>query len=173
MICDENGNGIRKDYYRNGNVKGEGKIRNGQQHQRWKFLRENGTPLMDVSFYEGDAVSTTCYDDSGNENKNDCYYSNLPMFPGGNAAWMQFIKDHLSYPAKAKQQGIEGIVRVFFDIDESGNLGNFDVVFSPNPLLSDEVIRLLKSSPAWIPATQLNQPVMYRINQEFYFKKPN
>ncbi len=173
MICDENGNGFRTDYYKSGAKKGEGKIRNGQPHQRWNYFHENGKPLMDVSFYEGDALNTNCYDDSGNEHKNDCSFSMLPQYPGGNAAWMQFIKDNLSYPAEAKQKSVEGIVRVFFDIDSEGKLGNFDVVFSPDLILSNEVIRLLKSSPKWMPATQLNQPVTFRSSQEIFFKEHN
>jgi len=171
MFCDENGNGIRTEYHQNGNTKGVGKIRNGQPHQRWKYYRENGTALMDVSFYEGESVSTTCFDEKGNEYSKNCYYSSPPLFDGGNAAWMQFIKDHLVYPTEAKQKSIAGIVRVYFDIDASGNLGNFDVVYSPDPILSAEVIRLLKSSPKWIPATHLNQPITYRNKQEIFFQE--
>jgi TonB family protein len=171
MDCDENGNGFRTDYYKNGSIKGEGKVRNGQPHQRWKYFRENGHPLMDVSFYESDVLNATCYNEDGNEFTGECNYSSMPMFPGGNMAWMQFIKDHLVYPDEAKQKGIAGMVRVFFDIDTEGKLSNFDIVYSPDAILSAEVIRLLQSSPAWIPAKKLNEPIAYRNKQEIFFKE--
>lgn len=169
-ICDENGNGFGEEFYENGQQLGKGKIRNGQQHQKWNYFRSNGQPLMDVSFFEGDPVSANCYKDNGETFKDECYYKGDPMFPGGTAAWVQYILQHLKYPEAGN--GLSGIVKMKFDIGINGKLSNFDVLATPGDAFTQAVIQLLSNSPAWLPALFINQPVSSSRIQDFYFR-PN
>lgn len=169
-ICDENGNGNGEEFYDNGQPFGKGKIRNGQQHQKWNYQRSNGQPLMDVSFFEGDPISATCYNENGATFKENCYFKADPMFPGGNTAWVQYILQQLKYPEAGN--GLSGMVKMKFDIDTKGRLCNFDVLATPGEAFSNAVKKLLEESPAWLPAMFINQPIVTSRIQEFYFR-PN
>lgn len=169
-ICDENGNGTGEEFYENGNLLGKGKIRNGQPHQLWSYISSNGRPLMDVLFYEGDPISATCYNDAGEAYKENCYFKADPMFPGGNEAWTQYILQHLKYPVGGN--GLSGVVKMKFEIDTKGRLGNFDVLATPGEPFTNAVKKLLEDSPTWLPAIFINQPIISSRIQEFYFR-PN
>ena len=83
----------------------------------------------------------------------------MPQFPGGQAATMKFIADSLRYPSVACESRIEGRVVVQFVVDCEGNILNPLVVWSVDPLLDREAIRLVKLMPKWIPGRQNGKPV--------------
>lgn len=83
----------------------------------------------------------------------------MPQFPGGPAAMMKFIADSLRYPSIACENRIEGRVIVKFVVDCEGNILNPLVVWSVDPLLDREAIRLVKLMPKWTPGTQNGKPV--------------
>ncbi|HSC53015.1 MAG TPA: energy transducer TonB [Phnomibacter sp.] len=171
LEADENGSGTRTEYYRNGKIQGKGSVRNGVPHKSWQYYKENGKPLMNVSFMEGEAISTVCFTGNGRQSTNECTYASEPTYPGGNNAWMQYLHDNLSYPAEAKKKKISGHAICLFEVDANGNLHNFNVVYSPDPSLSEAFIDALKNSPQWIPAKFLNKPISYRMKQEINFKE--
>ena len=72
---------------------------------------------------------------------------------------MKFIADSLRYPSVACESRIEGRVVVQFVVDCEGNILNPLVVWSVDPLLDREAIRLVKSMPKWIPGKQNGKPV--------------
>lgn len=75
----------------------------------------------------------------------------MPQFPGGNAARVEFIKQHFQYPDEAQKNHEEGRVIVQFVVNSSGEIKNAKVVKSVSPSLNAEALRLINSFPAWIP----------------------
>lgn len=51
-----------------------------------------------------------------------------PEFPGGEEALLQYLKDNIEYPARAKEENIEGTVYVGFIVQSTGNVGNVKVM---------------------------------------------
>lgn len=105
------------------------------------------------------------------------YEETTPQFPGGEVEFYKYIQNHLQYPHEAKKEGIEGIVVVSFEIDTNGaiNRNSVDIVRSPNKVLNQEAIRLIRSSPPWIPATRSKNgatplPVRRRIEHPVAFR---
>ena len=94
----------------------------------------------------------------------------MPQFPGGQAAMMKFIADSLRYPSVACESRIEGRVVVQFVVDCEGNILNPLVVWSVDPLLDREAIRLVKLMPKWIPGRQNGKPVCVIYNVPIRFK---
>lgn len=45
-----------------------------------------------------------------------------PQYPGGRKALAEFIKAHLKYPEKARENNIEGVVVLVIDINEKGEV---------------------------------------------------
>lgn len=82
-----------------------------------------------------------------------------PEFPGGLFAFKEYIHKHLVYPRRAKQKAIEGKVYVQFIVEADGSLSSIHISKSLSKECDDEVIRLMKKSPRWIPATENRVPV--------------
>lgn len=81
-------------------------------------------------------------------------YAGTPAgFPGGDEALASYLKERMVYPTFARQNGIEGTVRVIFTVDRQGNAAHIRIARPLDPELEAEAIRLVKAMPAWIPAT--------------------
>jgi protein TonB len=72
-------------------------------------------------------------------------------FPGGSHAWAKYLSENLQYPKKAFRKKVEGIVVVQFIVEKDGTVTDVEAV-SGDPLLREEAVRIVKASPAWIPA---------------------
>ncbi len=84
----------------------------------------------------------------------------MPGFQGnGLDSFKDWAMDHLIYPKKAKEQGIEGTVYVEFVVNKNGSVTNVKIKRGADPLLDAEAVRVVKSSPVWIPGKQRGQMV--------------
>lgn len=82
-----------------------------------------------------------------------------PEFPGGNAELMDFISSNLQYPPSAAESEIQGRVLVGFTVEADSTITNVRVIRSVDPSLDKEAIRLVRSMPKWVPATEYGKPV--------------
>ena len=74
-----------------------------------------------------------------------------PTFPGGEAALLKYIADHIRYPAIAQENNVQGRVVVQFVVTKTGKVGEVKVVRSKDPDLDKEAVRVVKSLPNFIP----------------------
>lgn len=75
----------------------------------------------------------------------------MPVYPGGQAAIMQYLTKEVKYPAEALKKGISGNVLVQFVVGKKGKLSDFKVVRGVDPLLDAEALRAVKGLPGkWI-----------------------
>ena len=95
---------------------------------------------------------------------------NMPVFPGGNDSLTAYIRNHLKYPEKAMENGIEGKVLVGFVVDKSGLVRDVEVKRSADPLLDAEALRIVKSFPKWQPGMQDGKTVNVSYVLPFNFK---
>ena len=95
-----------------------------------------------------------------------------PVFQGKDNDFRQYLGMNMRYPAVAYENGITGTVAVSFVIDKNGNVTD---VKSPVRIeyLSDELERVVKSSPAWKPGSQKGKDVAVQCYSfvEFKFQK--
>jgi TonB family protein len=71
-----------------------------------------------------------------------------------NQKWNSFrawVTGHVKYPPEAQARKIEGWITVNFTVELDGTVSNPVPFGSVDPVLSDEVIRVIKSSPKWDP----------------------
>jgi Ca-activated chloride channel family protein len=83
----------------------------------------------------------------------------MPEFPGGEKALLQYLKSNLKYPAEAISFNISGNVIVQFTINKDGSVSDIKVIKSLGFGCDEEVIRLIKAMPAWIPGKQRGKVV--------------
>ena len=83
----------------------------------------------------------------------------MPTFPGGEAALMQYLSSHIKYPAAAAENGIQGRVVVQFVVTKNGSVGDVKVVKSKDPELDKEAVRVVKTLPKFNPGRMNGQAV--------------
>jgi TonB family protein len=83
----------------------------------------------------------------------------MPMYPGGDAALLDFIRKNTKYPEEAKANKIQGRVIVRFVVNEKGNVEDAVIMKGVDPLLDDEAIRVVNSLGQFKPGMQGGNPV--------------
>lgn len=95
----------------------------------------------------------------------------MATFMGGDlTTFRNWVQQRVKYPAIAQELGISGQVILQFVVEKDGSLTNIQVLRSPDNSLSDEAVRVLKSSPKWEPAMQRNKPVRLKYTLPVVFR---
>ncbi|NBX78815.1 MAG: hypothetical protein EBQ94_00270, partial [Flavobacteriales bacterium] len=76
-----------------------------------------------------------------------------PAFPGGYAALMKYIHQHLNYPKSDELNMIQGKVILVFYIETDGRISDINLVKGVSETMNAEALRIVKSMPNWIPGT--------------------
>ncbi|HIT82834.1 MAG TPA: energy transducer TonB [Candidatus Avibacteroides faecavium] len=103
------------------------------------------------------------------EEKPYVHVEQMPEFPGGQQALLQYIAKELKYPVIAQENGIEGMVVVQFVVKADGHVGDIKVVRSLDPYCDKEAIRVVQTLPQWTPGMQNGRavPVYYTLPIRF------
>ena len=94
----------------------------------------------------------------------------MPQFPGGDAALMQYLSSHIKYPVVAEENGIQGRVVCTFVVERNGSISDVRVVKSVDPSLDKEAVRVIKGMPAWIPGKQNGSAVRVKYTVPVNFR---
>jgi len=88
----------------------------------------------------------------------------MPLFNNGDPSveFRKYIYQNLKYPEIASKKGITGRVIVQFTVNKEGKIVNPSIRSNSDPELNEEVLRLLTSSPNWIPGKQKGNPANVR-----------
>lgn len=95
---------------------------------------------------------------------------NMPTFPGGEAALLQYIGKNMKYPVIAQENGIQGRVIVSFVIEKDGHVADVTVVRGVDPALDKEAIRVVSAMPRWRPGEQRGKPVRVKYTLPVTFR---
>jgi TonB family protein len=87
------------------------------------------------------------------------YCEKMPEFPGGEDAFINFVRNNVKYPQAAVKEKIEGRVVLKFIIRESGKYSDLRILRSVRPDLDDECLRVLQKMPVWTPGMIDGKPV--------------
>ena len=88
------------------------------------------------------------------ENKIFTVAEQMPSFKGNVNAW---LSSHISYPAVAAENGIQGRVIVKFVVGRDGSVSQAQVVRGVDPSLDREALRVVNSMPKWNPGMNNGQ----------------
>ena len=104
------------------------------------------------------------------ENKVFDVVEQMPSFPGGNSALMQFLSKNIKYPVVAEENGIQGRVICTFVVERDGRVTDVHVVKSVDPSLDKEAVRVVSSMPNWIPGKQNGSAVRVKYTLPVTFR---
>ncbi|UKK57650.1 M56 family metallopeptidase [Prevotella communis] len=94
----------------------------------------------------------------------------MPEFPGGQEALMQFLRQEVKYPKEAEEKGLQGRVVVRYIIEKDGSISEVEIVKSVNEYLDAEAIRVVKAMPKWKPGKQNGEPVRVKFTIPVTFR---
>ena len=112
-------------------------------------------------------------DDSDVSSTNDNPFDvveEMPQFPGGAAALMQYLSKNIRYPEEAHKNNIQGRVIVNFIVETDGSITEAKVTRSIHPLLDAEALRVINAMPKWNPGMQGGKPVRVKYTVPVTFK---
>jgi TonB family protein len=92
----------------------------------------------------------------------------FPMFPKGNYALQDFIKENLEYPRQAQLANIQGTVVLRYVVEPSGLITNISVEKSVGGGCDQEAIRVLQLIK-WYPGKAEDKLVRISTTMPFYF----
>ncbi len=97
----------------------------------------------------------------------------MPRFNGGDInTFVKYVYENIRYPVEAENMGIEGNVLVQFVVDQQGHIVDVKVLNKTDPLLSNEVLRVLNESESWTPGKQNGKAVRVRFIIPIKFRLP-
>lgn len=94
----------------------------------------------------------------------------MPEFPGGGSAFIQWLTRQLRYPPLAQSQKIQGRVVVSFIVNKDGSIADVKLEKSVNALLDREALRVIRMMPRWKPGVHNNQPCRTMVAVPVVFK---
>ena len=94
----------------------------------------------------------------------------MPDFPGGQSALMEYLAKNIKYPATAHENGKQGRVIVMFVVKKDGSISDVKTVRGVDPYLDKEAERVIAAMPNWKPGKQRGQAVNVRFTVPVTFR---
>lgn len=94
----------------------------------------------------------------------------MPMYPGGDAALMGYLRDNIHYPTVAAENGVQGRVVVGFVVERDGSITDVNILRGVDPSLDREAMRVVKSMPRWNPGKQNGSAVRVKYQVPVSFR---
>ncbi|MBN1970748.1 MAG: TonB family protein [Candidatus Delongbacteria bacterium] len=178
-------------YYKNGNIKEQGKFESGAKVGCWKGFYENGeiwyienyingkrdgewiryhldgSVHIRLSYKNEELISKFFFNKQGDSIDNPECDDHIPYFKDNRIEpneFRNFISQNLIYPKSASKKRIDGTVILQFKVDEFGNIVGIKVTNNPPEILRNAAIETKKLCPKWIPGRQFCKYVKVTFN---------
>lgn len=116
------------------------------------------------------AVSDTAKKKTAAEEPAFMVVEEMPEYPGGLKACMNFLARNIKYPVLASEAKAQGRVIVQFVVDKDGSITEKTVVRSVEPSLDAEALRVIGMMPKWKPGKQKGQNVRVQFTMPVVFR---
>jgi TonB family protein len=137
-------------------------------------------PVIEVPLHEVDGITTTgdvvipeteVEPVKPEEPVVGMFVEQMPEFPGGLQAMMEFIRSNIKYPKGTADECIGGTVYVNFIVRKDGSIDKIKILKGIGKAYDDEAMRVVSIMPNWIPGkdrgketdVQFNLPVKFRL----------
>ena len=150
---------------------------------KWKPGMQKGKPvrvnyMMPIFFKldDGQPAKSVKKEKASNPDmtpdKNGVYQivEEMPEFPGGVEALMDYVAKNVVYPQEAMDKEISGRVFVSFVIEKDGSVNEVKVMKGIGGGCDDEAVRVIKAMPKWKPGKQEGKPVRVSYMMPITFK---
>ena len=133
--------------------------------------------VYQVFFQESEAIATDLQTIEIGEFSPICYIAEeMPRFPGceklglskaerqscANEKLLKFVFSNLKYPSIESHNYIEGTAAVQFTVEKDGSLTDIKILKKLSSGLGNEIVKVIKIMPKWIPGRQFGHEVRVR-----------
>ena len=94
----------------------------------------------------------------------------MPEFPGGMEAMMDYVAKNVKYPQEAMEKEISGRVFVSFIVEKDGSVNEVKIMKGVGGGCDEEAVRVVKAMPKWKPGKQEGKPVRVNYTLPITFK---
>jgi len=162
-------NGKSIEYWDNNQIQKEGNYEDGRKIGDWTLYYSDakmaGKETYDVY---GKKIHEAYFSKDGQPVKYDDLFA-PPTYKGGIQEFYRFIAHAVKYPRQAVKDRIQGTVKLRFTVSKDGEVGDIEVIDSPNNELAEEAMRVLKTSSDWIPGKMVGETVKSKYNVPIKF----
>ena len=173
VICGEfrdgRANGLDTLYYPDGKVfigvmQNDGATSQGKTYRNEKAAKVTKPQFPDIQLTEDDIAFLN--------NTRDGDYDTPAIFKDGTSFFQTHISPNFVY--SEKMSGKSAVVHYEFIVGADGKISDVTITSSTDEDFSKELIRVIKRSPKWTPATKEGKPVSYTVrNQRVTFNMPD
>lgn len=98
----------------------------------------------------------------------------MPEYPGGMKAFVNYLNRKLVYPPQAKKENLEGVVAVQFVVEKDGRITSPTIVRSLRADMDSAALTAIRNMPNWIPAREHGMRVRckYSVPVQFKIERP-
>ncbi len=143
-----------------------------------KVLGDDGTPIKEVQ------IEMKSPEIQPNKNTLYTTVDEMPRFPDceniagtseerqkcAEQKMLQYIYTNITYPAEARDAGIEGMVIVSFIVETDGRITNAEIIRSLGYETDEVVLGIVESMPNWTPGMHEGEAVRVKFNLPIRFK---
>lgn len=129
-----------------------------------QVTEQNASNLHFVIAYDGPSSSKSPGSDAFD------VVEEMPVYPGGMPAMMDFFYKNMKYPKEAFDAKQEGRVIAQFVVEKDGSITDAHIVKSVSPSLDAEALRIVNAMPNWTPGRQNGKPVRVKYTVPISFK---
>jgi TonB family protein len=113
-----------------------------------------------VSKIKSDSKDVAMKEEVDQENPVFVVVEEMPKFSyEGITEVREYFAKNVQYPKEAREKGIQGRVFVSFIVNRDGSVSDVKVERGVDPLLDNEVVRMVENMPKWTPGKQRGQAV--------------
>jgi len=159
-----------KRYYLNGNTSNILNYQDGKKHGEAKWYSITGKLYKSASYTLGEESAVEFHADFERINQGEPHdtismTSKEPdrelSYKGGQEAIDAYFKT-LKYPFEAYRDDLYGQIHTVVEIDETGTVGDVDIIIHGSPKIDSTIIGNIQKMPAWIPAIKNGKAVSSR-----------
>jgi TonB family protein len=154
-------------------LKEQGGVKNGLYDGEWTGKSTTSKMSYAEQFKDGKFISGKSLDQDGKAYQYNDAVEKSAEYPGGIEAFYSFLGRKIRYPAKARENNVQGKVFATFVVNKDGSLGELKILRAPSPEMGEETFRVLSQSPTWIPGRQHGIPVRQQYTVPVSFSLAN
>jgi TonB family protein len=161
----------KRDFFESKQIKSIERVDNLVGENLTKKFYRNGVLKSEVFLRDGEVVSEKYYDSEGGEMSK--VESGSPSPKDGMEGWNRYISTQLTYPIEARRSGYQGMVIVVFTLSKEGFIDDPQVFNhgENHESLEKEALKIFKEYPhRWEPAMEDGVPVETVVRMPVRFK---
>jgi hypothetical protein len=156
------GNGVEVSWFPDGAVSSAGLwVSDTTKKGRGKYYHPNGQLKASEDYAGGERTSWACFDEGGTPLDTAAGPEQEASFPGGINAWMKFVQNNLKadVPVRLKAPLGQYTVVMQFIVGTDARIEGIKPLTRFGYGMEEEVERMLKKAPRWMPAQQFKTKV--------------